>query len=544
MRTKDILLDRAARIGTFLTVIAVLLGAVPMANAAAGNNNIKIIAWYGAGNLSKSEYGRDTIILFNPTQFPITMNNWSLQSGGASGSFTAVSYLLPVATIPAGGFYAIAGSGPDYISSAGCVSDHCNLNYPYDYQLKTLEGTATNVDNDLSSTAATIALVDNQSPLGDNCPKTSAHLVDLLGIGASDGSSPVTCFAGSSYASYTPSTLNGVATDINGVVYAYATVRKNRCSDTFDNVNDFTLAFIDFANSRTGSQPCPLGKQLSVSSSATPNNPGIQDPFTITANVVPATNPNSTNLNVTADLSNLGLSATAPLYDDGTHGDPVAGDHTYTLATAAATGTVGTVPGLIVTSTDTQGDIARSLIPLTLAPGIVAMTSPTTSGTAKGGDVLTFPITIKGMHGYGGILNITCTGSPNANSLGVPISTQCVSTPPELTLSNNGTSTLSLAIATGTTHSAGLISQSLPLGLTGILSIGLLTVGVWRRKHLPSVVLLALVTPLMLNTTACGTNAGLGNTSAAPGTYTYVVTATDSNISTITNSLTFTITVQ
>ncbi len=73
--------------------------------ATAGNNSIRIIAFYGAGNLSKSMYGRDTVILFNPSQQPITMNNWSLQTGGTTGSFTTV-YKLPVATIPAGGYYA------------------------------------------------------------------------------------------------------------------------------------------------------------------------------------------------------------------------------------------------------------------------------------------------------------------------------------------------------------------------------------------------------------------------------------------------------
>ncbi len=544
MRMKSILLNRTIRIGMLLMSIAVLLGSVPAANAAAGNNNIKILAWYGAGNLSKSEYARDTIILFNPTQVAITMNNWSIQTGGTTGSFSSVTYKLPVVTIPAGGFYAIAGSGVSYISSSGCVSSHCNLNYPYDYQLKTVEGTATATDNDLSSTAVTVALVDNQTALGTGCPKTSAHLVDLVGIGASDGSAPATCYAGSSYAYYTPSTLNGVATNINGIVYAYATIRKNKCGDTFDNANDFMLGFVDFANSSTGSQPCPLGTQLSVTSSANPNNLGILEPLTIKANAVPATNPASTNLSVTADLSNLGLSATTQLYDDGTHGDSVAGDNTYTLATAATSGNIGAVPGLIVTATDTQGNTARNLFPLTLVAGTLGMTTPNTTGTIAAGGVLTFPITLTGQHGYGGILNITCIGSPNTNSLGVPISTQCVSTPPEVTLANDGTSTFSLVIATGTTHSASVLSPSRPLRFIGILSIGLLTLGIWRRKHLPTVVLLGFVVLLMLNTTACGTNGGLGSTSAAPGVYTYTVTATDSNISTITNSLTFTITVQ
>ena len=274
MRMKGILRNRAARVGSFLMAAAVLFGHAPAAHAAAGNNNLKIVAWYGAGNLAKSEYARDTVILFNPTQAPITMNNWSLQTDGTTGAFTAVNYLLPVVTIPAGGFYAITGSGPSYISGAGCASSHCNLNYPYDYQLGTLEGTASITQNSLSSTAVTVALVDNQSPVG-TCPKTSTHLVDLIGIGASDGSSPVTCFAGASYAPYTPATMHGVATNINGIVYAYGTIRKNKCGDTFVNSNDFMVGFIDFANSQSAPQPCPTGKQLSVTASATPNSLGL-----------------------------------------------------------------------------------------------------------------------------------------------------------------------------------------------------------------------------------------------------------------------------
>jgi hypothetical protein len=233
------------------------------------------------------------------------------------------------------------------------------------------------------------------------------------------------------------------------------------------------------------------------------------------------------------------------MYDDGTHGDAVAGDGTYTLATTVPTETTGgfTYP-TNVTISDALGNSYIGSTPLTVPLGTITLASATTSGTVTGGDVLTFPITISAQHGYGGVLKIACTGSPNTNSLGVPISTQCVSTPPEVSLSTDGTSTISLAIATGTTHSAGLISRSLPFRLVGILSILLLSVGIWRRKYLPSALLLALVTLVTLNTTACETDAGLGNTAAAPGTYTYTVTATDSQAATVTNSLTFTVTVK
>ena len=126
----------------------------------------------------------------------------------------------------------------------------------------------------------------------------------------------------------------------------------------------------------------------------------------------------------------------------------------------------------------------------------------------------------------------------------MPISTQCVSTPPQVTLTSNGSATISLAIATGTTSMAAIVpSMKTPLCFAGIAGLGLLVFGLRKRRLLPAL-LSVLVVFLVLQTTGCGTNAGLGNTAAAPGTYVYTVTATDSNLSTVTNSLNFTITVK
>ncbi len=222
---------------------------------------------------------------------------------------------------------------------------------------------------------------------------------------------------------------------------------------------------------------------------------------------------------------------------------PVTG-HSRLTTTIPAGVDAGFIYPTNVTVKDALGNSYTGSTRLNIALGTITMTTPTTSGTIASGGILTFPITITGQHGYGGVLNVSCTGSPNANSLGVPISTQCVSTPPELTLNANGSSTISLVVATGTTHSASMIPQSLPFGMVDVLSIGILTFGIWRRKRITSVGLLMLVMVLTLNIAACGTDAGLGNTGATPGTYTYTVTASDSNISTVTNSLILTVNVQ
>ena len=505
-------------------------------------DSLRIAAFYGAGNLSKSMYARDTVILFNPTQQSVTMNNWSLQVGGTTGAFTTV-YKLPVATVPAGGYYAIAGSGVKYISSTGCVGTLCNLSYPYDYELKTIEGTATDTDNLLSSTGTVLALVANQTALAGTCPRTAPNLVDLLGVGASDGSGPVTCFAGSNYAPYTPATTNGAATDVNGVVYAYATVRKNKCVNTSDNAADFTLGYIDFQNSQTKPDVCPVGTELGIAGTISPQSAGVLDPITVTAQLTRATG--STALNVTADLSNLGLSATTQLYDDGTHGDKSAGDGVYTLATTSTAGTPGPVPGLILNATDAQGNAAHNLLPFTLLAGGVTMTADNTSASVTSGDVATFPITITSFHGYNGVLGITCTGTPNANSLGVPVATQCTANPSQITLSPDGTAKFSVAIATGLTTTKSSGARTWTAGILVLLAtLPLLFVAPRGRRIVTAFLMLAGV-GLMLNITGCGNPGnGLANLKAQPGTYTYTVTATDSALANVTQSITFTVNVR
>ncbi|MFL5982848.1 MAG: ExeM/NucH family extracellular endonuclease [Gaiellaceae bacterium] len=63
------------------------------------------------------------------------------------------------------------------------------------------------------------------------------------------------------------------------------------------------------------------------------------DAITIGAIVTPGTNPASTGLDVTCDLTWAGLNASSPLFDDGTNGDVTAGDNNFTrqLTVPAAT---------------------------------------------------------------------------------------------------------------------------------------------------------------------------------------------------------------
>lgn len=73
-----------------------------------------------------------------------------------------------------------------------------------------------------------------------------------------------------------------------------------------------------------------------------PLDPSPGTLLTISVAVTPGENPTSTGLYVNCDLSWLGLGPSAPLFDDGTHGDPTAGDLTFTIQ---ATIPSGAIPG-------------------------------------------------------------------------------------------------------------------------------------------------------------------------------------------------------
>jgi hypothetical protein len=536
MRTKGILGKRTALLGAMLTIVAMFAEVTPAANAAAGNTALKIYELAGAGALSGANYRQDTIVLFNPTQAAINCTTCAIQThSGTSLTSSWTVYKLPTLSIPAGGYYMISASSVS-LATYGNVAP-----IPYDYELQTIEdGGAANIpatQNILSSTTGTVALTSTTTALtigGSPQCGTGSQLLDLVGYGSSFSTqsvaaTPNICYAGTAPAYYDGNTTTGRQLGI---------LRKNKCIDTFNNGNDFVNIGLVYYNSQSAPSVCPTGTQLSAAVTATPSNPGVTESVTFTAVVTPATSPNSSGITAYVDMNSVYYNgAMLPMTSNGSG--------TYSLTTTIPT---GTVPGFTyptnVTVNDALGNTYIGSTNISVATGSFSMTSQTTSGTVSSGGVLTFPITITGMHGYGGILNITCVGTPNANNLGVPISTQCVSTPAELTLANDGTGTLSLAIATGTTFSAGMMPRQLTAAILGLFSMIMLSTTIWRRKRLAGLVLMGLLAVVTMNTTVCGTDGGLGNTGAAAGTYTYVVTATDSNISTITNSLTFTVTVQ
>src|SRR5262249_45148832 len=93
-----------------------------------------------------------------------------------------------------------------------------------------------------------------------------------------------------------------------------------------------------------------------------------------TVTVTPGTNPASTGLAVAADLTPIGGSATQQFFDDGTHGDAVAGDNVFSFQATVPAATSAGGKTLATTITDAQSRSGSASISLT----VTASTTPPT----------------------------------------------------------------------------------------------------------------------------------------------------------------------
>jgi DNA/RNA endonuclease G (NUC1) len=84
----------------------------------------------------------------------------------------------------------------------------------------------------------------------------------------------------------------------------------------------------------------------------------------LTVSVTPASNPPSTGIAVSTDLTTIGLSPTQPLFDDGTNGDTTAGDNVFSYLAAVPLGATNGSRSFLSTITDGQARSAMTSIAL------------------------------------------------------------------------------------------------------------------------------------------------------------------------------------
>jgi predicted extracellular nuclease len=96
---------------------------------------------------------------------------------------------------------------------------------------------------------------------------------------------------------------------------------------------------------------------------ASPATIATGDTTLLTVAVTPGTNPTSTGLAVTADLSPIGGSPTQAFFDDGTNGDATAGDNTFSYQATAVT---PTACGATLTAAITDAEARQGSATITL----------------------------------------------------------------------------------------------------------------------------------------------------------------------------------
>ncbi len=281
---------------------------------------------YAAGGNSGAVLNADYVELFNPTGNTLTLNNYSIQYASATGSTISTVTTLPAAiTMAPGQYYLIAASA----GGTGAA-------------LPAADAPDTNIA--FGATAGKVALVSSTTRLASACNLSDPTLVDFVGYGTT-----ASCSFGSPAPA--PSTTK-------------ADVRTNVCTITNNSGVEFSALDPAPHNSQSTPFVCGAPTPLAASEQANPATVFSGSSTLLTVAVTPATQPTSTGITVTADLSAIGGSSAQPLFDDGSNGDVTAGDNTFSYnATVSATGDFS----LPVTATDTQLRTAHTTIALTVA---------------------------------------------------------------------------------------------------------------------------------------------------------------------------------
>ena len=331
----------------FLGLVLILSQLVFLSPLQAASSSIVISQVYGGGGNSGATLKNDFIELFNRGGSAVDVSTWSVQYASSAGSSWQRTNLTGL--IQPGQYYLIqeaAGAG-------GTVN------------LPTPDATGSIA---MSATGGKVALVSNQTLLtcgavAGNCFPNAA-IVDFVGY---DGGNN---FEGS-----------GAAPTLSNTTAALRAL--NGCTDTDNNASDFSVGAPNPRNSASPANLCGGPTDPSGTGAATPGSLTVGNSTLLTVKVTPGTNPTSTGISVTANLLPIGGAAAQPLFDDGSNGDAVAGDLTFSfLATVANNITPGSKT-LAVTILDAQLRNGSTSITLAVEPPLTAIHDLQGSGSTS-----------------------------------------------------------------------------------------------------------------------------------------------------------------
>ena len=250
------------KIFSVITILALMLMALPMQSASAVSPNIVISQVYGGGGNTGAPYTHDFIELFNRGPSTVSLAGWSVQYASATGTgnFGANSGQLtelPSISLAPGQYFLIQEASTAAVGSPLPTPDVVD---------------ATPIS--MSGSAGKVALVNTTASLGCNggstpcSPAQLAQIIDLIGYGGANF-----------YEAAAAPTLSNTTS---------ASRAGNGCTDTDNNATDFTAGAPAPRNTATPLSPCPVTPALSINDvSVSEGNSGTTS-FDFTVSLSPA----------------------------------------------------------------------------------------------------------------------------------------------------------------------------------------------------------------------------------------------------------------
>jgi uncharacterized repeat protein (TIGR01451 family) len=349
MHTSDAGSPRQAilRLRRLLFLIAPLLIAFALAAPAqAASSTIVVSQVYGGGGNAGATLKNDFIEIYNLGASTVDVSGWSVQYAATAG--TSWSRTNLTGSIAPGHYYLVQESA----GTGGTVN------------LPTPDATGTTA---MAAGAGKVALVSNQTTIasGTACP-SGAAIVDFVGYGTGTN-----CFEGA-----------GPTTTLTNTTAALR--NSNGCTDTDSNGSDFSTGAPNPRNSASTPNFCGGPTNPTGAGAASPSSVDPGGATLLTVTVTPGTNPPSSGIVVTGNLTAIGGSATQTFFDDGaTGGDLVAGDNVFSYSATVAIATTPGSKSLPFAVADAQTRGSNGAISLTVNPPVIAIHDIQGSGSTS-----------------------------------------------------------------------------------------------------------------------------------------------------------------
>ena len=302
---------------SFFPLFVALLALIPSA-ALAVSSTIVISEFRTRG----PNGGNDELVeLYNMSSSAVDISGWKMRGSNNAGTNSVRATVPASTTLNPGCHFLFTNSG----TSGGPYSGSVPGNATY----------ATGITDDGGVAITTAADV----------------VVDQAGMSA-----------GSAYKEGT--ILTALTTNVNRGYERKPGGASGSSTDTDNNSTDFQL--ITPSDPQNLSSACIVIGGISGTGAANPSTVAQGGSTLLTVTVTPGTNPTSTGITVTGNLTSIGGSATQTFYDDQTNGDATLGDNIFSFQATVAPATTPGSKSLPISIADAQARNAATSIALSV----------------------------------------------------------------------------------------------------------------------------------------------------------------------------------